>query len=192
MEQVGVLPNRWNGPIKREHLSEQRHAWSRPGEKNKAHQEHLLQYDTLTADLETVSLQHAESIDIDKALQEKIKALRSHQDTSSKQEIKMLQKQAESEKEERRALRNERTGIKKMMQEVKDSGLNGSRVNHHRPMFSTPQAVPKLAADSPAPHSSIEKTLANVNEHLPGMFTLLRNSIFKNSTSRLFSTTSTR
>ena len=32
MERTALLPNRWNGPTKQEHLREQRHAWSR--EKN--------------------------------------------------------------------------------------------------------------------------------------------------------------
>ena len=82
MEQNGVLANRWNGPIEREHRSEMRHAWSQ--EKNQTCQECLLQHDTLAAELETISIQHGESIDIDKDLQEKIKILRSHQDINSK------------------------------------------------------------------------------------------------------------
>jgi len=171
MERIGVLPNRWNGPIKREHLSEQRHAWSR--EKYQTHQEHLSQHDTLTADLETVSIQHAESIKVDKALQEKIKDLRSHLDTSSKQEIKMIQKQIEGEKEKRRALKIERTSIKKKFQELKDSGLNGSRINGRRPTSSTP--VPTTDNQLEAPRSDVENPLTNVNEHLevPSMFTVL-------------------
>jgi hypothetical protein len=161
MERNGVLANRWNGPIKREHRSEKRLAWSQ--EKNQTHKERLLQHDTLAADLETVSIRHAESIDIDKTLQEKIKELRSHQDINSKHEIKMLQKQIESEKEKRCALKIERTSIKKTIQELKDSGLNGSRINGRRPTSSVP--VP------------------TVNERLevPGMFSLqvLPISIFK-------------
>ena len=174
MEQNGVLANRWNGPTKREHRSEKRHAWSQ--EKNQTRQERLSLHDTLTADLETVSIRHAESIEIDKALQEKIKSLRSHQDIGSKQEIKMLQKQIESEKEKRRALKIEKTGIKKTMQELKDSGLNGSRINGRRPTFSNP--VP--TADNPAPQPDIEKSLPNVNEHLevPGTSILLWISFF--------------
>ena len=84
MEDMRILLNRWNGPIKREHLSEQHHAWSQ--EKNQTHLERLSQYETLAADLETVSIQYAKSIEIDKALQEKSKALRLHskQDISSK------------------------------------------------------------------------------------------------------------
>jgi hypothetical protein len=173
MERIGVLPNRWNGPIKREHLSEQRHAWSR--EKNQTHQERLSQHDALAAELETVSIRHAESIDIDKALQEQIKALRSQQDISSKQEIKNIQKEIESEKEKRRALKIERTRIKKTMQELKDSGLNGSRINGRRPTSSTPTPT----ADNPPPHSDLDIPLPNVNEHLevPSMSTLLRISI---------------
>jgi hypothetical protein len=177
MERIGVLPNRWNGPTKREHLSEQRHAWSR--EKNQTHRERLSQHDALAADLETVSIRHAESFDIDKALQEKIKALRvrSPQDISSKQEIKILQKEIEGEKEKRRALKMERTRIKKTMQELKDSGLNGSRINGRRPTSSTPTPT----ADNPPPNSDVENPLINVNEHLeaPSMFTLLRISIFR-------------
>jgi hypothetical protein len=177
MERIGVLPNRWNGPIKREHLSEQRQAWSR--EKNKAHQERLSQHDTLAADLKTVSIRHAESIDIDKALQEKIKALRvrSQQDVGSKQEIKIIQKEIESEKEKRRALKIERARIKKTMQELKDSGLNGSHINGRRPTSLTPMQTP----DNPPPHSDVENPLPNVNEHLEvaSKFTLLRISIFK-------------
>ena len=167
MEQNCVLANRWNGPTKREHRSEKRHAWSQ--EKNQTRQERLSLHDTLTADLETVSIRHAKSIEIDKALQEKIKSLRSHQDIGSKQEIKMLQKQIESEKEKRRALKIEKTGIKKTMQELKDSGLNGSRINGRRP-----------TADNPAPQPDIEKSLPNVNEHLevPGTSILLWISFF--------------
>jgi hypothetical protein len=81
MERNGVLANRWNGPIKREHRSEMRHTWSR--EKTQTHHERLTQHDTLAADLETVSIRHAESIEIDKALREKIKALRSSSHHSS-------------------------------------------------------------------------------------------------------------
>ena len=174
MERNGVLANRWNGPIKREHRSEMRHAWSR--EKNQTCQERLSQHDTLATELETVSIRLADSIDIDKSLQEKIKRLRSHQDISSKREIKILQKQIESEKEKRRTLKIERTSIKKTMLELKDSGLNGSRLNGRRPTSSTP--VP--TADNPAPHSDIENppSLPNINEHpsleVPGMFTLLQ------------------
>ena len=54
MERIGVLPNCWNGPIKREHLSEQHHAWSQ--EKNQKNQERLSQYDTLATDLKTNSI----------------------------------------------------------------------------------------------------------------------------------------
>ena len=190
MENNGILSNRWNGPIKREHRSEQRHAWSR--EKNQTHQERLSQHDALASDLETVSIRHAESIDIDKALQEKIKALRVHSqhDISSKQEIKTIQKEIEIEKEKRRALKIERAGIKKTMQELKDSGLNGSRINGRRPTSSTP--APTGDNLNPLPHSDIENPLpppllvvptGNVNhsEHLevPSEFTLLRFSIFK-------------
>jgi hypothetical protein len=177
MERTGVLPNRWNGPIKREHRSEQRHAWSR--EKNQTHQERLSQYDALAADLETVSIRHAESIDIDKALHEKIKALRvrSQQDINSKQEIKIIQKEIESEKEKRRSLKIEKSRIKKTLQEFKDSALNGSRINGRRPTSSTP--TPK--ADNPPPHSDVENPIPNLNDHLevPGRFTLLHISIFK-------------
>ena len=71
-----------------------------------------------------------ESLEIDKTLQGKIKALRSHQDISSKQKIKMLQKQVEGEKEKRHALEIERTSIKKSLQELKDSGLNGVKTSN--------------------------------------------------------------
>ena len=174
------MPNRWNGPIKREHLSEQRHAWGR--EKIQTHQELLSRHDALAADLETISIRHAESIVIDKALQEKIKALRVHsqQDISSKQEIKIIQKEIESEKEKRRVLKNERTGIKKIMQELKDSGLSGSRINGRRPTSSTPAPT----ADKP-PHSdhevASENPLRNESRHLDvpsSMFTPLQISIF--------------
>ena len=187
MEDIGILPNRWNGPIKREHLSEQRHAWSQ--EKTQTHLERLSQYETLAADLETVSIQHAESIEIDKALQEKSKALRlrSKQDISSKQEIKIIQKEIEIEKEKRRVLKIKRTSLKKTMQELKDFGLNGSRINGRRP---TTSSTPAPTADtgtttSNTPHSDVENPqplVPNVNEHLeaPGMFTLVRISIFKN------------
>jgi hypothetical protein len=168
MERNGVLQNRWNGPIKREHRSEKRLAWSR--EKNQTHQERLSQHDTLAAELETTSIRHAESIELNKSLQDKIKALRSHQDISSKQEIKDLQKQIETEKEKRRALKIERTGIKKTMQGLKDSGLNGSRINGRRPASSTP--IPTV--DNPAGQSDIEASLPNINEspnlETPSMF----------------------
>jgi hypothetical protein len=177
MERNGVLPNRWNGPTKREHRSEKRLAWSR--EKNQTHQERLSQHDTLAAELETISIRHAESIDLDKALHEKIKGLRSHQDISSKQEIKIVQKQIESEKEKRRALKIERTGIKKTMQELKDSGLSGSRINGRRPASSTP--IPPV--DNPAGQSDIEKSLPNINEspnlEIPSMFTFVGSQYLK-------------
>ena len=181
MERIGVLPNRWNGPIKREHLSEQRRAWSR--EKNQTHQEHLSQHDALAADLQTASIRHAESMDIDKALQEKIKALRvrSQQDSSSKQEIKVIQKEIEIEKEKRRELKIEKTRIKKTMQELKDSGLNRSRINGRRPTSSTP--TPTAQVDNPPSRSDIDNFLPNINdsEHLevPSMFTVLPISLFK-------------
>ena len=183
MEDIGILPNRWNGPIKREHLSEQRHAWSQ--EKNQTHLERLSQYETLAADLETVSIQHAESIEIDKALQEKSKALRlrSKQDISSKQEIKIIQKEIEIEKEKRRVLKIKRTGLKKTMQELKDFGLNGSHINGRRPTSSTPAPTADTSTTtSNTPHSDVENPqplVPNVNEHL-GMFTLVQISIFKN------------
>ena len=183
MENIGILPNHWNGPIKQEHRSEQRHAWS-------THQEHLSQHDALASDLETVSIWHAESIDIDKALQEKIKALRVHSqhDISSKQEIKTIQKEIEIKKKKRHALKIERAGIKKTMQELKDSGLNSSRINGRRPTSSTP--APTGDKLNPLPHSDIKNPLpllvvptGNVNhsEHLEvaSEFTLLHFSIFK-------------
>ena len=129
-------------------------------------------------------VRHAESIVIDKVLQEKIKALwvHSQQDISSKQEIKIIQKEIESEKEKRRVLKNERTGIKKIMQELKDSGLSGSRINGRRPTSSTPAPT----ADKP-PHSdhdvaSENPLLCNESGHLdvPSsmLFTPLQISIF--------------
>ena len=178
MERIGVPLNRWNGPIKQEHLSEQHHDWS--WEKNQTHQECLSQHDTLAAELETVSSRHAESLEIDKTLQGKIKALRSHQDISSKQEIKMLQKQIEGEKEKRRALEIERTSIKKSLKELKDSGLNRSRFNGCRPRSSSQASTPIPMADNPAPHSDTEKSPDSppnhdvniLNEHLevPSIF----------------------
>ena len=156
MERIGVLPNCWNGPIKREHLSEQRHAWSR--EKNQTHQELLSQHDTLAAELKTVSSRHVESLEIDKTLQGKIKALHSHQDISSKQEIKMLQKQIEGEKEKMHALKIERTSIKKSSQELKDSGLNGSCINGRRPTSSSQASIPVPMPDNTAPHLDTEKS----------------------------------
>jgi hypothetical protein len=190
MEHIGVLPNRWNGPIKREHLSEQRHAWSR--EKNQTHQERLSQHDALVADFETVSIRHAESIDTEKALQEKIKALRvgSQHDISSKQEIKIIQREIECEKEKRRALKIDKAGIKKMIQELKDSGLNGSRINGRRPTSSsTPAPTSDNPPQGPPSHPDVGilenpfPNVLNASEHLelPSMFTLqvLRFSIFK-------------
>jgi ATP-dependent Lon protease len=184
MEQNGVLANRWNGPIKREHCSEQCQAWS--WDKNQTHQERLTQHDSLAADLEKVSIRHVESIDIKKTLQGKIKAhcSESHKDITLKQEIKILQKQIKSEKEKRCALKIERAGIKKMIQELKDSGLNGSRINGRRPTSSTPgpatSSVPTAVNPLAAPQSDIDKPLPNVNEPLdelqvevPGMFNLL-------------------
>ena len=125
-------------------------------------------------------------MDIDKALQEKIKALRVHsqQDSSSKQEIKVIQKEIEIEKEKRRALKIEKTRIKKTMQELKDSGLNGSRINGRRPTSSTP--TPTAQVDNPPSRSDIDNFLPNINdsEHhdleVPSMFTVLPISLFKN------------
>ena len=110
------------------------------------------------AELEMVSSRHAESLEIDKTLQRKIKALRSHQDISSKQEIKMLQKQIEGEKEKRHALEIERTSIKKSLQELKDSGLNRSCINGCRPRSSSQASTPVPMADNPAPHLDTEKS----------------------------------
>ena len=112
----------------------------------------------LAAELETVSSWHVESLEIDKTLQGKIKALRSHQDISSKQEIKMLQKQVEGEKEKRHALEIERTSIKKSLQELKDSGLNWSRINGCRPRSSSQALTPVPMADNPAPYLDTEKS----------------------------------
>ena len=186
MERSGVLPNRWNGPIKRERLSEQRRAWSR--EKNQTHQENLSQYEALSDDLATISIRHAESMNIDKALQEKIKTLRvhSHQDSSSKQEIKIIQKEIDIEKEKRRALKTEKTRIKKTMQELKDSSLNGSRINGRRPTTSTLTPT----ADNPPSYSNVDDLLPNINdlEHLevPSMFTVLRILLFNVQLKGLF------
>ena len=139
------------------------------------HQEHLSQYDALAAELDTISIQHAESIDIEKALHEKIKVirLRSWQDINSKQEIKIIQKEIESEKEKRRLLKIKSSHIKETMQELKDSGLNGSRINGCRPTSSTPTPT---KADNPPPHNL---TIPNVNIQVPSRFTILCISIFE-------------
>ncbi|KAF8951490.1 hypothetical protein BDZ97DRAFT_1909987 [Flammula alnicola] len=163
MEKNGVLPKRWNGPNEREHLSEQRRAWSH--EKKKTHQERLSQYDILEAELDTVSLRQTESLNVDKALQEQIKVLRSDQGVNSKEKIKALQKQVETEKEKRRALKTRRQEIKKDIQELKDSGLNGSRINGRRPTLPSSRIKTFLGDSAEAPVSPFDLNSASGLDH---------------------------
>ena len=66
-----------------------------------------------------------------------------------------------------------------MMQELKDSGLNGSHINGCQPTSSTPASVPP--AGNPVSHSDIEAPLANVDKCLEASskFTLLQISGYK-------------
>jgi hypothetical protein len=134
MERNAVLPKRWNGPLEREHLNSQRRSWSQVKQKDR--DDKLAHYDEFTTELQKLSLQQAESLNLDKLLQGQIKMLRDNQEIDWKEKIKALQQQVEDEKEKRRGYKNRRQVINKSVQELKDNGLSGTRVNGRRPTHS--------------------------------------------------------
>lgn len=149
MECNGVLPKRWNGPSEREHLNCQRRAWSQM--KQKDCDDKLAHHDEFTAELQRLSSQQAESLTLDKSLQAQIKTLRDNQDTGWKEKIKALQKQVDDEKQKRRGYKNRRQVINNSIQELKDMGLNGSRVNgwHMTHLIETVVPVRPELSNSP-------------------------------------------
>jgi len=134
MEQNAVLPKRWNGPSEREHLNTQRWAWSHAKQKDR--DDKLAHHDEFTAELQMLSSQQANSLELDKSLQAQIQTLRNNQNTNWKEEIKALQQQVEAEKEKRRGYKNRRQVVNKSIQELKDNGLSGARVHGRRPALS--------------------------------------------------------
>ena len=134
MEHNAVLPKRWNGPSEREHLNTRRRAWSHAKQKDR--DDKLDRHDEFTAELQALSSQQAESIKLDKLLQAQIKTLRDNRDHDWKEKIKAVQQEVEVEKEKRRGYKSRRLLINQSIQELKDNGLSGTRVNGRRPTFS--------------------------------------------------------
>jgi len=99
MERNGVLPKRWNGSAEQEHLNTQRRAWTHA--KKKDRDDKLAHYNEFTAELQMLSTQQTESLNLDKSLQAQIKALRDNHDINWKERIKALQERVEDEKEKR-------------------------------------------------------------------------------------------
>ncbi|KIJ93662.1 hypothetical protein K443DRAFT_134976 [Laccaria amethystina LaAM-08-1] len=134
MERNDVLPKRWNGPSEREHLNTQRRAWSHAKQKDR--DDKLARHDEFTAELQALSSQQAESMKLDKFLQTQIKTLRDNQDSDWKEKIKAVQQEVEAEKEKRRGFKSQRQLINQSIQELKDNGLSGARVNGRRSTLS--------------------------------------------------------
>jgi len=148
MERNCVLPKRWNGSAEREHLNTQRRAWTHA--KKKDRDTKLAHHDEFTTELQALSTQQTESLNLDKSLQAQIKALRDNHDIDWKERIKVLQKQVEDEKEKRREFKNRRQVINVAIQELKDNGLSGSRVNGRRPTLQVENtAVENELCDAP-------------------------------------------
>lgn len=157
MERNGVLPKRWNGSAEREHLNTQRRAWTHA--KKKDRDDKLAHHDEFTVELQTLSTQQTESLNLDKSLQAQIKALRDNHDIDWKERIKALQQQVEDEKEKRRGFKNRRQVINVAIQELKDNGLSGSRINGRRPALSVEiKAVENELCDAPG-MLSLDRTL---------------------------------
>jgi hypothetical protein len=134
MERNAVLPKHWNGPSEREHLNTQRRAWSHAKQKDR--DDKLTHHDELTAELQILTSQQAESLKLEKSLQAQIQTLRDNPNANLKEEIKALQQQVEAEKEKRRGYKNQRQVINKSIQELKDNGLSGARLHGRRPALS--------------------------------------------------------
>jgi hypothetical protein len=148
MERSCVLPKHWNGSAEREHLNTQRRAWTHA--KKKDRDTKLAHHDEFTTELQALSTQQTESLNLDKSLQAQIKALRDNHDIDWKERIKVLQKQVEDEKEKRREFKNRRQVINVAIQELKDNGLSGSRVNGRRPTLQVENtAVENELCDAP-------------------------------------------
>ena len=96
----------------------------------------LDRHDELTAELQALSSQQAESIKLDKLLQAQIKTLRDNRDHDWKEKIKVVQQEVEVEKEKRRGYKSQRLLINQSIQELKDNGLSGAQVNGCRPTLS--------------------------------------------------------
>jgi len=157
MERNSVLPKRWNGSAEREHLNTQHRAWTHA--KKKDRDDKLAHHNECTVELQTLSTQQTESLNLDKSLQAQIKALRDNHDIDWKERIKALQQQVEDEKEKRRGFKNRRQVINVAIQELKDNGLSGSRINGHRPALSVEiKAVENELCDAPG-MLSLDRTL---------------------------------
>jgi len=112
MEWNAVLPKRWNGPSKQEHLNTQHWAWSHAKQKDR--DDKLAHHDEFTAELQMLSSQQADSLKLDKLLQAQIQMLQDNQNSNWKEEIKALQQQVEAEKEKRWGYKNRRHVVNKL------------------------------------------------------------------------------
>lgn len=133
MEQNCILPNRWNGPMEREHLSSQRHSWNHA--KKRTRDDQISQFQALETEVERISGQIKESVAISKTLEEEIKSLRSTPAAASdsQEKIKKLQNQITIEKQQRRDLRARKVQVKSSINELRETSLSGVRVNGRRP-----------------------------------------------------------
>jgi len=157
MERNGVLPKRWNGSAEREHLNTQRQAWTHAKKKNR--DDKLAHHDEFTAELQTLSTQQTESLDLDKSLQAQIKALRDTHDIDWKERIKALEQQVEDEKEKWRGFKNRWQVINVAIQELKDNGLSGSRINGHCPTLQVENQAVKNEPYDTSGMSLLDSTL---------------------------------
>ena len=118
MERNGVLPKCWNGSAEWEHLNTQHRAWTHA--KKKGRDDKLTHYDEFTAELQALSTQQTESLNLDKSLQSQIKALRDNHGINWRERIKALQQQVEDKRDKRRGFKSRWQVINTAIQELKD------------------------------------------------------------------------
>ena len=134
MEHNGTLPKCWNGSAEQEHLNTQHWAWTHA--KKKDCDNKIAHYDEFTTELQTLWTQQTESLNLDKSLQAQIKALQNNCDINQKGRLKALQQQVKDEKKKQWELKNQQQVIDIAIQELKDNGLSGSRINGCCPAVS--------------------------------------------------------
>jgi hypothetical protein len=168
------MPRRWNGVAEREKLSAQRRNWSH--RKGSIRDDQLTEYDNLQEEREVGLQLSKESIVEGKRMDVEMKNLRDTMKFDSNADFKDklvdLRRNIEQEKEKRRRLMGRRKEIDARIQELKDTGLNGARLNARRPI-DRPSTIGLDASSRDEDMSYIADTL-RINEIpnniLDGMF----------------------
>ncbi|KAJ7809018.1 hypothetical protein B0H14DRAFT_3760341 [Mycena olivaceomarginata] len=136
IEQKGVMRKRWNGVGEREKLSAQRKVWRM--RKSAVRTDQLTSFESLKAERTAGAEENKASLQREKIFQSEIKSLQDDMKLDShrsdlREQINILRREIEEEKDARRAWRLRQTEIDSELESIRKGPLAGVRINGRRP-----------------------------------------------------------